>query len=137
MEQDCVFCKIVAGNIPAKKIYEDGTTIGFLDIYPASKGHSLVIPKKHYATLLDVPEAQLGEIIRVVQKVGAAAMKATHADGLNVLQNNREAAGQVIHHIHFHIIPRFRGDGLRLSPGSGKAEEHELLEWEKQIRKHM
>ena len=80
---------------------------------------------------------ELKEIIGVVQKVGAAAMLATKADGFNVVQNNREAAGQVVHHLHFHIIPRFKDDGLKMSLGSRKAEEEELKNWEALIKKHI
>ncbi len=134
---DCIFCKIAEGKIPSTRLYEDESALSFLDIYPASKGHCLVISKNHYATMLDIPEIELKELIRVVQKIGAAAMKATKADGFNVLQNNREAAGQVIHHIHFHIIPRFKGDGLKIAPGSRKGEEAELLAWQKQIKQHL
>ncbi|MBI4210242.1 MAG: HIT family protein [Candidatus Diapherotrites archaeon] len=134
---DCLFCKIADGKIPARKLHEDEYTLSFLDIYPSAKGHSLVMPKNHYATLLDIPEMELKEVIRAVQRIGAAAMKATKADGFNVVQNNREAAGQVIHHLHFHVIPRFKDDGLKMAMGSRKAEEEELKEWEKQIIGHL
>ncbi len=137
MEPGCIFCKIVERKIPSKTLYEDEFSLAFLDVFPSAKGHSLVIPKKHYPTLLDIPEIELSHVARTLQKIGSAAMKATMADGFNVLQNNREAAGQVIHHLHFHIIPRFSGDGLKMQMGSRKAEEEELREWEKQIRKHI
>ncbi|MFH1390896.1 MAG: HIT family protein [Candidatus Diapherotrites archaeon] len=134
---ECIFCKIGEGEIPAKKIYEDQNTIAFLDVFPAAKGHSLIIPKKHYATLLDIPEMELKEVIQIVQKIGAAVMKATQADGFNVLQNNKEAAGQVVPHLHFHIVPRFKGDGLKLTLGSKQSEENELAHWENQIKEHL
>lgn len=137
MDPECVFCKIAAGQIPSKTLYEDEFSLAFLDVFPSAKGHCLVIPKKHYHTLLDIPESELSQVCRTMQKIGAAAMKATNAGGFNVLQNNREAAGQVIHHLHFHIIPRFAGDGLKMQMGSRKAEEEELKEWEKQIRRHL
>ncbi|MCR4335543.1 MAG: HIT family protein [archaeon] len=134
---ECIFCKIGSGEIPAKKIYEDQNTIAFLDIFPSAKGHSLVIPKKHYSTLLDIPEMELKELIQIVQKVGAGIMKATQADGFNILQNNKEAAGQIVPHLHFHIIPRFKDDCLKLSFGSKQGEEKELAHWESQIKKHI
>tara|TARA_Y100000310_G_scaffold339531_1_gene432483 strand:+ start:3146 stop:3556 length:411 start_codon:yes stop_codon:yes gene_type:complete len=134
---ECVFCKIGKGEITPKKIYEDQNIIAFLDIFPAAKGHSLVIPKKHYATLLDIPEMELKELIQIVQKVGAAVMKATQADGFNVLQNNKEAAGQAVPHLHFHIIPRFKDDGLKLALGSKQSEEKELVHWESLIKEHI
>ncbi|HLC92938.1 MAG TPA: HIT family protein [archaeon] len=136
-QANCIFCKIISGQIPSKIVYEDETSIAFLDIYPSAKCHTLVIPKNHHATMLDIPEMELKEIIGVVQKVGAAAMLATKADGFNVVQNNREAAGQVVHHLHFHIIPRFKDDGLKMSLGSRKAEEEELKNWEALIKKHI
>ena len=136
-EEGCVFCKIAAGQIPARKLYEDEATLGFLDVYPTAKGHSLVIPKKHYPTLIDIPEMELKELIRVVQKIGGAVMKGMGADGFNVLQNNREAAGQVVHHLHFHIIPRYRNDGIRIAPGTRGAQQGELGEWEALIKRHV
>jgi histidine triad (HIT) family protein len=135
--ENCVFCKIVKGEIPATKLYEDEIALSFLDINPASKGHSLVIPKKHYPTMLDIPEMELAEIIKTVQRIGAAAMKATKADGFNIIQNNKEAAGQVVHHLHFHVVPRFKNDGLKLSFGSKLADFNELQKWEKEYKKHL
>jgi histidine triad (HIT) family protein len=135
--ENCVFCKIVKGEIPATKLYEDELTLSFLDINPASKGHSLVIPKKHYPTMLDIPEMELAELIKAVQKIGAAAMKATKADGFNIIQNNKEAAGQVVQHLHFHVVPRFKNDGLKLSFGSKLADFNELQKWEKEYKKHL
>lgn len=132
--EECVFCKLAKGQIPATKVYEDTKTLAFLDIYPSAKGHTLVIPKKHYPTLLEIPELELKELIAVVQKTGAAVMKGTSAQGFNVIQNNKEAAGQVIHHIHFHIIPRTERDGLKFSLGSRKAEQKELEEYQKIIK---
>jgi len=134
---NCIFCKISRGKIPAKKIYEDENTIAFLDIYPAAKGHSLVVPKKHYATLLDIPEMELKELMPAVQKIAAAVMKATNAEGFNIVQNNKEAAGQIVHHLHFHIVPRFKDDGLKLAFGSKQGEEEELKEWESKIKEHI
>ncbi len=137
LDENCVFCKIVSGQIPSTKIYEDENSLAFLDINPATNGHSLVISKKHYATLLDIPGAELEELILAVQKTGAATMKATKADGFNVLQNNGAVSGQVIHHLHFHIVPRFKNDSLNLSLGGKKAGQAELAEWQKRIKKHL
>ncbi|PIN85323.1 MAG: HIT family protein [Candidatus Diapherotrites archaeon CG11_big_fil_rev_8_21_14_0_20_37_9] len=133
----CIFCKIVSNEITAKKIFEDENSIAFLDLYPAAKGHTLVIPKNHYATLLDIPEMELKEVSQAIQKVAAAVVKATNAEGFNLVQNNREAAGQVVHHIHFHIVPRHKDDGLKLAFGSKEAEPSELAHWETQIKKHI
>ncbi len=137
MSEDCLFCKIAKGDISAKKVYEDETSFAFLDLYPAAKGHTLVIPKNHYSTLLDIPEMELKELIQTVQKVSGAVMKATNAEGFNIVQNNKEASGQVIHHLHFHIVPRFKNDGLKLAFGSKEAETEELAKWESEIKKHI
>ena len=110
--QDCIFCKIVAGEIPCLKIYETDLILGFLDIAPVNKGHALVIPKGHYKNLWAVP-AELGqEILTAAQIAGEAIVRATNADGLNLLMNNNAAAGQLVFHAHFHLVPRFSGDGF-------------------------
>ncbi len=129
----CIFCEIVKGKVPSSKLFENNTALAFLDIYPAAKGHSLIIPKKHYKTMLEIPETELKEVIRVTQKIGAAAMKATKADGFTVLQNNNEAAGQVVPHLHFHVVPRFKEDGLKMHFATNKAETEALKHWQKQI----
>ncbi len=111
--QDCIFCKIVAGEIPCFKVYETDQILGFLDIGPVNKGHALVIPKVHYKNIWDIP-AELGsEILSAAQIAGDAIVKATGADGLNLIMNNNEAAGQLVFHAHVHLIPRFNNDGLK------------------------
>ncbi|GAB6124359.1 HIT family protein [Humidesulfovibrio idahonensis] len=114
VNQDCIFCKIIAGEIPSAKIYDHGGIYAFLDIAPVNKGHALVVPKKHYATLFDVPPDLGRELTTALQVVGRAVMAATGAAGLNLGMNNFEAAGQLVHHAHFHLIPRHAGDGLTL-----------------------
>lgn len=106
MKNDCVFCAIAAGEIPSFKVYEDDLVLAYLDINPFSFGHTLVIPKEHSTGLLDTPPEALKEIIVRVQKVAAHIKTALPCDGFNVLQNNGEAAGQTVHHLHFHIVPR-------------------------------
>lgn len=114
MTTECIFCKIVAGEIPCAKIYESETCIAFLDIAPVNKGHALVLPKAHHPQIWDVP-ASLGQgLTQALAEVGAAVKEATGADGLNIMQNNLEAAGQLVPHVHFHLIPRFEDDGLKL-----------------------
>ncbi len=114
---DCIFCRIIKGTIPCEKLYEDDRVISFLDINPASPGHTLVLPKAHFATLFDIPEEELKVCATAVQKIARAVLSATKAPGLNLLQNNFPAAGQLVHHLHFHLIPRFHDDNLRLLPG--------------------
>lgn len=116
---DCIFCKIVQGEIPCAKVYEDEHVLSFLDINPINPGHTLVIPKKHYDTLFDVPPDELTACTLAAQKIGKAIFEAVGAGGLNFLQNNFEAAGQLIRHAHFHLIPRHDKDGF-ITSWSGK-----------------
>ncbi len=109
---DCVFCKIVAGQIPSIKIYEDEDVLAFLDIGPLSDGHTLVIPKKHYAKIHECHAEILAKVGAVLPKVAGAVFGAMNAEGYNVLCNNGRASGQLVEHIHFHIIPRNSGDGV-------------------------
>jgi histidine triad (HIT) family protein len=114
VSQDCIFCRIIEGKIPSAKIYDQGGVYAFLDIAPVNKGHALVVPKKHYATLFDLPPDLGRELLTALKTVGQAVMTATGAAGLNLGMNNYEAAGQLVHHAHFHLIPRHAGDGLSL-----------------------
>ena len=129
---DCVFCKIVEGKIPSAKLYENEHILSFLSISPVNKGHALVIPKKHFADLTEIPEKELKELIKVSQKVAAAVEKATKAHGFNITMNNKPAAGQVVFHAHFHIIPRYDNDGFTPWP-MGKYNEGEMEEYRKKI----
>jgi histidine triad (HIT) family protein len=110
MAEDCVFCKIIAKEKQAGIIYEDGAVMAFLDQSPVVNGHSLVIPKKHFKTILDVPSSLLGHIMDVVKRLALKQMKEMKAEGFNIRVNNFKVAGQVVMHSHFHIIPRFKGD---------------------------
>jgi len=111
MKTDCIFCKIVHGEIPCCKVFEDDDVLAFMDIGPVVKGHTLVIPKSHYDPITGTPPAVLHRLIEMVQKVAAAQYAALKADGVNVSQANGKAAGQIVPHIHFHVIPRFLADG--------------------------
>ena len=111
MNPDCIFCKIVKGEIPATKVYEDNEFLAFMDIGPIIKGHTLVIPKEHYDSITATPADVLGKLIKLVQRIAGAQMNGLNADGVNIMQNNGKAAGQDVPHIHFHVIPRFEGDG--------------------------
>lgn len=117
-DQDCIFCKIIRGEIPACKIHETDRILAFLDIGPVRHGHTLLIPKQHYATIFDLP-AELGEeLVAAMRVVGNAVMQGVGAEGLNIGMNNYAAAGQLVHHAHFHLIPRVSNDGLTLWPQS-------------------
>jgi len=124
---DCIFCKIVSGELACEKIYEDEETLAFLDIAPVNYGHTLVIPKEHYENLEAVPEDLLAKVIKTVKEVGLSIKKNLGSAGYNATVNNGSIAGQIIPHLHFHVIPRAEGDGLELWPGGkyadGEAEE--------------
>ncbi|HIP84204.1 MAG TPA: HIT family protein [Methanothermococcus okinawensis] len=114
----CIFCKIVKKEIPAKILYEDEKTMAFLDINPRSKGHTLVIPKEHYETFEEVPEDVALHLVKTIKKV-LEILKPLNYHGYNILSNNKPAAGQEVPHLHFHIIPRYRGekeDVVKLAP---------------------
>ncbi len=108
---DCVFCRIIAGEIPSVRIDEDERTLAFMDIAPLVKGHALVIPKTHCDLLTSTPADELFACIAAVRRVAQAQMKALHPDGINIHQASGTAAGQVVPHLHFHVIPRFSDDG--------------------------
>lgn len=112
MDSNCIFCKIIEGVIPANKVYEDELTFAFLDIRPVNLGHTLVIPKKHFENLFEIPTEYRDAIMATAQKVAKAIKSELKADGVNLGMNNDEAAGQIIFHAHLHVIPRFKDDGL-------------------------
>jgi len=109
---DCVFCKIIAGEIPCRKIFENEKVFAFLDIGPVSDGHTLVVPRAHYEKLHECPEEVLAELSNCLGKIAPAVVGAAGTEAYNVLCNNGRAAGQLVEHVHFHIIPRREGDGV-------------------------
>jgi len=111
-DPDCIFCKIVAGRIPALRIYEDDNTLAFLDIGPLAEGHTLVIPKEHFATLTAMPGDQAAALARQLPRLAQAVLDAVSAQGCNILVNQGKVAGQEVPHVHWHIIPRVASDGL-------------------------
>ena len=119
-EKDCIFCKIAAGQIPCLKIYEDEKVLAFLDIGPLSEGHTLIIPKEHCTKVHNCSVDSLSAIAAILPKITAAVAAAADADGYNVLCNNGRAAGQLVEHLHFHIIPRKTGDGVFTQWPAGK-----------------
>lgn len=123
--ENCIFCKIAAGEIPSNTIYEDDSFRVILDLGPATKGHALVLPKNHYADLFEIPEDVLADAAKVAKKVAGTMKEKLSCDGLNLVQNNGEAAGQTVMHFHLHIIPRYANDGQHIlwKPTSPSAEE--------------
>jgi len=130
MAEECIFCKIIKGEIPADKVYENDKAFAFLDISPVNFGHTLVIPKEHHENIFEIPEEVLAETIKVVKKIAQAVKEGVQADGINIGMNNLGPAGQLVPHVHFHVIPRIEGDGLRHWPGKkyGEGESKEVAE---------
>ena len=122
---DCIFCKIANGEIPSNTIYEDDDFRVILDLGPATKGHALVLPKKHYADLFEMPEESVAGAAKVAKKVAGIMKEKLGCDGLNLVQNNGETAGQTVMHFHLHIIPRYKDDGQHIlwKPTSPSPEE--------------
>lgn len=113
---DCLFCKIVRGEIPSHKVYEDDHAFAFLDIAPVNLGHALIVPKEHHQDFAAMPEELVGRLFMAVQRVAKAAVAAVGAPGFNIGINTGAAAGQIVMHAHVHVMPRFEGDGLKLWP---------------------
>ena len=120
-----IFAKIIRGEIPCHKVYEDGETIAFMDVMPQGTGHTLIVPKAPSRNLLDADPAVLARLMPVVQRIARAAKSAFGADGVTVIQFNEPAGGQTVFHLHVHVIPRF--EGVALKPHSGQMEKPELL----------
>lgn len=125
-DNDNIFAKILRGEIPSSKIYEDDHTLAFMDIMPRGKGHCLVIPKAPCRNLLDASPETLGQVHAVVQKVARAAMKAFGADGITIQQFNEDAGGQEVYHYHVHVIPRF--EGVKTGPPGIMGDMDEIRE---------
>lgn len=128
---NCIFCKIANGEIPAATIYEDERFRVILDLGPASKGHALVLPKEHYADIYEIPEDLAGEAYKLAARLAKKLTEVLNCDGFNIVQNNKEAAGQTVFHFHMHLIPRYENDqvGLGWKPGTLTEEvKQEILE---------
>ena len=134
---ECIFCKIIKGEIPADKIYENEKFLAFLDIKPNNPGHTLVVPKDHSENLYKMPDETLSAIAPLIKKIAVAVKNATNADGINIGMNNESPAGQIVPHVHFHIIPRFTNDGLRHWQGKTYASKKEANEIAEKIIKNI
>ncbi len=139
MKQDseCIFCKIVAGEVPCTKVLEDERALGFLDIGPVAEGHVLLIPKAHYLTADEMPAGPAGEVFRHIPALVRAVRAATGCHGVNVLQNNGEIAGQVVPHVHVHIIPRTPGGRFHFNWPAGTYPEGQMDALAERIRKNL
>ena len=128
-DKNNIFAKILRGELPAVKVHEDDKTLAFMDLFPQSRGHTLVIPKIEAVTLLDCPQAALSNLILATQRIAKAVDKALNPAGIQVAQLNRPGAGQSVPHVHFHIVPRYTGEVLKVHFAAGnKADEKQLAE---------
>ena len=122
-DENCIFCKILAGEIPSTAVYEDDDLKAILDVNPAARGHVIILPKNHAANIYELPDEDASKIMMVAKKIATAIEKAYHCDGVNILQNNGEAAGQTVFHLHVHVIPRFKGDTVNIGWKQGDMPE--------------
>lgn len=131
--ENCIFCKIAAGELPSKTIYEDGEFRVILDLGPVTKGHALILPKSHAANLFELPEDVASKVMVLAKKLGIQMKENLKADGLNLVQNNGEAAGQTVGHFHLHLIPRYENDGQHIMGDPKEVTQEELEEIRKVI----
>lgn len=134
LDEKCIFCKIVKGDISCSKIFEDDYVLSFLDISPANKGHVLIVTKNHYETLLDIPDEDLNDLMLKAKKIARAMSSALGIDGFNILMNNKKVAGQLVPHSHVHIIPRFKADGINLNWRPKKYKDKEIDGFKEKIK---
>ena len=135
MEQDCIFCKIIKGEIPSAKVYEDDKVFAFLDIMPANKGHCLVIPKTHSKNLTDIKDEDSGSLMHAAKKVAKALSLSLGCPGFSLVMNNEKEANQVVFHTHLHIIPRFKDDGKEIRFKHETYAGNEINEFADKIKK--
>ncbi len=125
-DKNCIFCKIANGEIPSKTLYEDDMFRIILDLGPAATGHALILPKEHYANLYELPDEVAARVLPLAKKEAALITEKLDCDGLNLVQNNGEVAGQTVMHFHVHMIPRYANDGQRIGWVPGKPTDEEL-----------
>jgi histidine triad (HIT) family protein len=135
--ESCLFCKIANGTIPCYKVYEDNDVIAFLDIAPATRGHTLVVPKEHFVDMANAPKDVIDKAFEVAQLIAQAEISQLGASGVNVISNIGESAGQSIRHFHIHVIPRYDNDGLKLAFPPHRLEDKEMLLLQSSIKKGM
>ena len=135
---DCIFCKIIAGEIPAIKVLNENKVLAFMDINPACRGHMLVVPKDHAENIFEISEADLSAVMGAAKKCAAAAKEALGAEGITVLQLNGTASDQLVPHLHVHIMPRWANDGMSVSQWEmGKGNIEKLQEIARQVQEHL
>ena len=135
--ESCIFCKIVNKQVPASLIYEDNEALAFLDIRPLNEGHTLVIPKGHYENIFDVPEDIVCHVHKLVKRLAIAIKAVTKADGITIIQQNGQAAGQEVFHLHVHVVPRYSGQKLPHFRDLPNASRENLEQQAEAIRQHL
>ena len=136
-KQDCIFCRIISGEIPSTTIYENSKFKVIMDIAPANKGHVLILPKEHYDNIYDIDPATAGELFELAVMTARALKSVLDCDGMNILQNNGTVAGQTVFHFHMHIIPRYEGDTVNIGWKELSYEDGEMEQLREAIRKEM
>ncbi len=136
-DESCIFCKIVQKQAPSSIIYEDEYVMAFLDIRPVNEGHTLVIPKEHYADIFDTPNELLGKVHQATKKVAVAVKQAVNADGISIIQQNGRAANQDIFHLHVHVIPRYANQKVKSFHELQIAEQNQLGQIATKIKQHI
>ena len=131
---ECIFCKIINGEIPANVVYENGKVLAFLDINPINRGHTLIVSKKHYENISEITEDCLRDVVVVAKKIAGAMEIGLGAEGINILHASGKAAQQSVFHFHIHLVPRYRDDGLNTWPKS-KYKEEDFKEVTEEIKK--
>ena len=137
LADDCVFCKILKGEIPCTKIYEDEKVLAFLDIAPWNKGHAVLIPKEHYHSSTELPAEYLSALMCVAPRIGTALMRAVKAEGFNLMLNNGRVAGQMVPHVHLHVLPRFADDNVVITAPGVKYADGEMAELQRKIQEKL
>ncbi len=134
---DCIFCKIAKGEIPSATVFENDDVRVIMDIGPAAKGHAIMLAKKHIPNIYELDPEDAAKIFSVAPKIAKAVQKTTGADGINVLQNNGEASGQTVFHLHVHFIPRFKGDSVQVGWKPGEYADGEAAKLAEEIKKNI
>ena len=125
---DCIFCKIANGEIPSATVYEDNDFRAIMDIAPASRGHIIILPKQHAANVFELSEELASKIYVVAQKIAKVVKEEVECEGINILQNNGEVAGQTVFHLHMHVIPRYTNDGIQIKWKQQEVDQEKIKE---------
>ncbi|MBT3701750.1 MAG: HIT family protein [Alphaproteobacteria bacterium] len=133
-DPECIFCKILEGDIPAYKLFEDEHTFAFMDINPLNDGHALIIPKDHHPNIFDTPTNVLAPLMETTQRIARAIQNSIAPDGINILQANGHGAAQSVFHVHFHVLPRKNGDDAKLNWGLRPGDMDHISDLAQQIR---